>query len=188
MSNSLQPEGLSPARLLCPQVSPGQNTGVGSHSLFQGIFPTQVSHLVGGFFVVWTMREAFPTVTPHLIPTLAEIRFFIIDDPSPTDILSRVHSFSSTWGQKRRVIILSTPNMPFLYLQRKHLPFWGVCHLTPSNLHHCWQPYEEFWKIVIKYKLDAWLTVFLTLSSVIIQVMVTSIIYSTDPSSLISIP
>ena len=27
--------------LLCPWNSPGKNTGVGSHSLLQGIFPTQ---------------------------------------------------------------------------------------------------------------------------------------------------
>ena len=31
----------SPPRLLCLQNSPGHNTGVGSHSLLQGIFPTQ---------------------------------------------------------------------------------------------------------------------------------------------------
>ena len=44
MSNSLQPHGLGPARLLCPWKSPGKNTGVGSHSLLQGIFPTQGSN------------------------------------------------------------------------------------------------------------------------------------------------
>ena len=33
-----------PTRLLCPQNSPGKNTGVGSHSLFQGIFLTQGSN------------------------------------------------------------------------------------------------------------------------------------------------
>ena len=32
---------LQPARLLCPWNSPGKNTGVGSHSLLQGIFPNQ---------------------------------------------------------------------------------------------------------------------------------------------------
>ena len=32
-------------RLLCPWASPGRNTGVGSHSLLQGIFPTQGSNL-----------------------------------------------------------------------------------------------------------------------------------------------
>ena len=31
------------ARLLCPWNSPGKNTGVGSHSLLQGIFPNQGS-------------------------------------------------------------------------------------------------------------------------------------------------
>ena len=36
---------LQPARLLCPWDSPGKNTGVGSHSLLQRIFPTQGSNL-----------------------------------------------------------------------------------------------------------------------------------------------
>ena len=31
--------------LLCPRDSPGKNTGVGCHSLCQGIFPTQGSNL-----------------------------------------------------------------------------------------------------------------------------------------------
>ena len=37
----LWPQGLWPIKLLCPWNSPGKNTGVGCHSLFQGIFPTQ---------------------------------------------------------------------------------------------------------------------------------------------------
>ena len=40
----------------------GQNTGVGSLSLLQGIFPTQdqtqVSHIAGRFFTSWATREA----------------------------------------------------------------------------------------------------------------------------------
>ena len=39
VSDSLQPHGLQPTSLLWD--SPGKNTGVGSHSLLQGIFPTQ---------------------------------------------------------------------------------------------------------------------------------------------------
>ena len=39
LSNSLQPHGL-----YSPWNSPGENTGVGSLSLLQGIFPTQGSH------------------------------------------------------------------------------------------------------------------------------------------------
>ena len=40
MSSSLQPHGL-----YSPWNSPGQNTGVGSHSLLQGIFPAQGPNL-----------------------------------------------------------------------------------------------------------------------------------------------
>ena len=49
ISSSLQPHGL-----YSPWNSPGQNTGVGSHSFLQVIFPTQgsnqVSCIAGGFF------------------------------------------------------------------------------------------------------------------------------------------
>ena len=44
VSDSLQPGGLYPTRLLCPWDSPGKNTGVGCHFLLQGIFPTQGSN------------------------------------------------------------------------------------------------------------------------------------------------
>ena len=44
VSDSLQPHGLEPTRLLCPQTSPGKKTGVGSNFLLQGIFPTQGSN------------------------------------------------------------------------------------------------------------------------------------------------
>ena len=40
-SVSLWPDGLWPTRLLCPWNFPGKNTRMGSHSLLQGIFPTQ---------------------------------------------------------------------------------------------------------------------------------------------------
>ena len=57
MSDSLPPHGL-----YTPWNSPGQNTGVGSHSLLQGIFPNRngsgVSCIAGGFFTNWAIREA----------------------------------------------------------------------------------------------------------------------------------
>ena len=40
-SDSLWPHEPYPSRLLCPRDSPGQNTGVGSPFLLQGIIPTQ---------------------------------------------------------------------------------------------------------------------------------------------------
>ena len=44
VSDSLQPYGLQPSKLLCPWDSPGQNTGVSCHSLLQEIYPTQGSN------------------------------------------------------------------------------------------------------------------------------------------------
>ena len=48
--------------LYSPWNSLGQNTGVGSLSLLQGIFPTQdrtqVSRIAGRFFTSWATREA----------------------------------------------------------------------------------------------------------------------------------
>ena len=44
VSDVLRPHELGPIRLLCLWNSPGKNTGVGSHSLLQGIFPTQGSN------------------------------------------------------------------------------------------------------------------------------------------------
>ena len=43
VSDSLKPHGLQLTRLLCPWDSPGKNPKMGSHSLLQGIFPTQGS-------------------------------------------------------------------------------------------------------------------------------------------------
>ena len=53
---------LRPHGLCSPWNSPGQNTGVGSLSLLQGIFPTrdqtQVSRIAGGLFISRATREA----------------------------------------------------------------------------------------------------------------------------------
>ena len=38
VSDSLRPHGLQPTSLLGPWDSPGKNTGVGQHSLLQGVF------------------------------------------------------------------------------------------------------------------------------------------------------
>ena len=41
MSDSLQPHGLQPTRILCPWDSLGKDTGVGCHALLQGISLTE---------------------------------------------------------------------------------------------------------------------------------------------------
>ena len=62
VSESLQPHGLQPTRLLCPWASPGKNTGVGCHFLLQGIFlpkdRTWVSCIAGRFLTIWATSEA----------------------------------------------------------------------------------------------------------------------------------
>ena len=45
ISDSLQPHGLQPSRLLCPWNTPVKNIGVSCHFLLQGIFLTQRSNL-----------------------------------------------------------------------------------------------------------------------------------------------
>ena len=55
VSDSLWPHGQ-----YSPWNSPGQNTGVGSHSLLQGILPrgqTQISRTAGRFLPSWATRE-----------------------------------------------------------------------------------------------------------------------------------
>ena len=44
VSNSSQPHGLRPGRLLWPWYFPSKNTGVGCHFLLLGIFPTHASN------------------------------------------------------------------------------------------------------------------------------------------------
>ena len=57
VSDSLQPYGLQPARLLHPWDFLGKNTAVGWHFFLQGIFPTrdqtQVSHTTRRLFTIW---------------------------------------------------------------------------------------------------------------------------------------
>ena len=60
---TLRPSGLSPTRLLCPWDSPGKNTGVGCHALFQGIFPTQEWNPHPLCLLHW-QRGSLPLETP----------------------------------------------------------------------------------------------------------------------------
>ena len=57
-----EPMDCSPPGFSVHGESPGKNTGVDCHTLFQGIFPTQglnpVSYFAGRFFTNWATREA----------------------------------------------------------------------------------------------------------------------------------
>ena len=60
VSNSLQPHGLYPARLLCPWDSPGKNPGVGCHALLQEIFLTQGSNSDSYHLLHWQVGSLPP--------------------------------------------------------------------------------------------------------------------------------
>ena len=64
MSDSLQPHGLQPARLLCQWDFPGKNTGVGGHALLQGIFLTQGSNLSLLHLLHWQV-DSLPAEPPE---------------------------------------------------------------------------------------------------------------------------
>ena len=65
VSDSLRPHGL-----YSPRNSPGQNTGVGSLSLFQGIFPTQESN-PGLLHYTWILYELSHKGSPRILERVA---------------------------------------------------------------------------------------------------------------------
>ena len=75
-SHSVVSSSLWPHGLYCPWNFPGQNTGMGSLSLLQGIFPTQVSCITFGLFTSWATREALfsleniPQIWQYLQPDI----------------------------------------------------------------------------------------------------------------------
>ena len=86
VSDSLQPYGLQPARLLCPWDFPGKNTGVGCHALLRGIFLTQGVEpvslaspaLAGGFFTTRATWEALPHSRQHICLEKRILKVFIM--------------------------------------------------------------------------------------------------------------
>ena len=66
-SDSLQPQGLYPTKLLCPWDSPGNNSGVGYHGLLQGIFPTQG---LNPCLLHFLQAGYLPLVPPGLKPSI----------------------------------------------------------------------------------------------------------------------
>ena len=63
ISDSLQPHGLLPTRILCPWDSPGKHTAVRCHFLLQGIFPTQRLKL-GLLHLLHGQEDSLPLAPP----------------------------------------------------------------------------------------------------------------------------
>ena len=165
MSNSLQPQGL-----YSPWNSPGQNTGVGSLSLLQGIFPTQGSNpdlprcrqilyseatreaLIDG----WTATDTTACQVRHPILFLKHATFFHI-------FVSSLHS--SFWSNPSVILDVNhcTSALAFCfhsqpsrnhYFQCEALPvFPDTCHFflctyLIKHLSHtspCTMPSQALW-------------------------------------------
>ena len=80
--DSLRPHGLQLTRLLCPWDSPGKNTGVGSHTLFQGIFLTQGSNPCLLHLLNWQVGSL--PLAPSGKPRGYHIGQYIMDHDSPS--------------------------------------------------------------------------------------------------------
>ena len=103
-SNTMQPYGLRPTRLLCPWDSPGKSTGVSCEVLLQGIFLTQGSNrslfmspaLAGRLFTTSATWGA-PLIIPLSI-FFPPIRLDILQNSSWRGLLSEIyldHAFIS---------------------------------------------------------------------------------------------
>ena len=65
LSDSLQPYGLQPDRLLCPWDSPGKNTGMGCHALLWGSSqPREGTHISSIFYTAGRFFTAEPLGMP----------------------------------------------------------------------------------------------------------------------------
>ena len=115
VSYSLQPHGL-----FSPWNSPGQNTGMGSHSLpfsrgsSQPRDWTRVSHIAGGFFTSWATTEA------HCLEFHCGSLVVLVQS------LSRVHLFETPWTAAH----LASPS----FTVSQSLPkFMFIESVMPSN-------------------------------------------------------
>ena len=90
-----------------PWNSPGQNTGVGSLSLLQRIFQTQVSRTAGRFFTSWATREAQEYWSGYPIPSPGDLPDPGIEpgsaalqvDSLPTELSGKL-SKEERWSQR----------------------------------------------------------------------------------------
>ena len=66
----------------CPWNSPSKNTGVGSRSFLQGIFPTQGLnpglHIAGGFFTIWATRKVAMKVKVIIFMHILKILIYLV--------------------------------------------------------------------------------------------------------------
>ena len=106
ISDSLWLHGLQPARLFCPWNSPGKNTGVGCHSLLQGIFLTQGSNSGLPYCrqIFYGLSNQGSTHDPA-IPILGIYldKAIIWKDTCTLMIKAALFTIAKTWKQPKRI-------------------------------------------------------------------------------------
>ena len=87
----LWPHGLLPVRLFCPWDSPGKSTGVGCHSLLQGIFLIQGSNMSLLHLLHWQASSlpAEPPEKPYVYIRSDQIRSVAQSCPTLCDPMNR---------------------------------------------------------------------------------------------------
>ena len=125
-------DSLRPHGVYGPWNSPGQITGVGSLSLLQGIFPTQVSHIEGGFFTSWATYVKNLPAMQQMQET--RVRYLGWENPLEEGMAthSRILAWRIPWTEES-VRIQSTGSQRV----RHHWNRWAHCtciHLVSS----CW--------------------------------------------------
>ena len=104
MSNSLQAKFLH--GLYSPWNSPGQNTGVGSCSLLQGIFPTQGSN-PGLPHCRWILYQLSHKWSPRILEWIAQPFFSGSSQPrNQTRVSCIVGGFFTNWAIREALIEL----------------------------------------------------------------------------------
>ena len=104
VSDSLRPHGLY--RILYTWNSPGQNTGVGSLSLLQAIFPTQGLNL-GLPYCKWILYQLSHTGSPRILEWVAYL--FSSGSSQPrnwTRVSCTAGGFFTNWAMREALVLV----------------------------------------------------------------------------------
>ena len=119
-SHSVVSKSLRPHVLYSPWNSPGQNTGGGSLSCLQGIFPTQGSRIAGEFFTAEPPGKPKNTGVGSLILSVADLHNPGIELGSPA---LQVDSLAEL------------PGKPFLWLSNIHFIYVFIYVIYHISIH-----------------------------------------------------
>ena len=113
MSDFLWSHGLRLTRLLCPWNSPGNNVGVGSHSLLQGILATQRSnlglpHCKQILYHLSHQGSPWCITLPHLFKNVFQYQMAKFNSEKPQLLLHQLdnmHWISTCWLVRKWIFI-----------------------------------------------------------------------------------